>query len=322
MAGEHPNYHQLLYFWAVVREGGVAKAAEALHVTPQTISGQLKLLQASINGRLLSRVGRRLEPTDLGRAVFRLAEDIFARGLELAEFIRAGTPRAAVPLLVGIADALPASMVCAALAPAQGTRLTCREGTLEVLLSDLGAHRLDLVLAASALPSSSPLKGSSYLLSESDVVFFATGAVARSLKGRFPHNLDRAPWLLPLPGSAIRRVLDAWFGRHGIVPSIVAELDSSALLHAMAAQGAGVTCAPAEIEKELVARHGLGVIGRARDVRARLYAIALERRVQLPAVAAILGRPTVTNGGTPGVLRGSATQRSAAADGGRDPEYA
>ena len=60
MAAEHPNYHQLLYFWAVVREGGVVKAAEALHVTPQTISGQLKLLQGSINGRLLSRVGMTL----------------------------------------------------------------------------------------------------------------------------------------------------------------------------------------------------------------------------------------------------------------------
>jgi LysR family transcriptional activator of nhaA len=58
----------------------------------------------------------------------------------------------------------------------------------------------------------------------------------------------------------------------------------------MAGQGAGLICAPAEIEKELVARYGLGVIGRARDLRARFYAIVLERRVQLPALAAILDR--------------------------------
>jgi len=290
VAAEHPNYHQLLYFWAVVREGGVVRAAESLHVTPQTISGQLKLLQASINGRLLSRVGRRLEPTDLGRAVFRVAEDIFARGLELAEFIRAGTPRAAVPLLVGIADALPASMICAALAPAIGTRLSCREGELDALLSDLGAHRLDLVLAASALPSSSPLRGSTYLLSESDVLVLAAGSLARRLKGRFPRNLDRAPWLLPLPGSAIRRAIDAWFGRQGIVPNIIAELCSSELLQEMAARGAGLICAPAEVEQEMAARHGLAVIGRARDVRARLYAIALQRQVQPPVLTGILGR--------------------------------
>ncbi len=294
MAAEHPNYHQLLYFWAVVREGGVVKAAESLHVTPQTISGQLKLLQTSMDGRLLSRVGRRLEPTDLGRAVFRIAEDIFARGLELAELIRAGTPRAAVPLLVGVADALPASTVCAALAPAAGVRLSCREGELDALLSDLGAHRLDLVLAASALPSSSPLRGSSTLLSESDVLVLAAGSVARRLKGRFPRNLDRAPWLLPPPGSAIRRVIDAWFGRHGIVPGIVAELSSSELLQAMAARGAGLICAPAEVEQELSVRHGLAVIGRARDLRARVYAIALERQVQLPVLAAILGRAAVS----------------------------
>jgi len=290
MAAEHPNYHQLLYFWAVVREGGVVKAAEALHVTPQTISGQLRLLQGSINGRLLSRVGRGVEPTDLGRAVFRLAEDIFARGLELAEFIRADSPPSAVPLLVGIADALPSSMVCAALAPALGTRLVCREGELEALLSDLGAHRLDVVLAAGALPSSSALRGSSHLLAESDVVFFASSAVARRLKGRFPNSLDRAPWLLPPAGSAIRRAIDGWFGRHRIAPSIVAELHSPHLLQALAAQGAGIICAPADIEEEIVRQHGLSVIGRTGELRARLYAIAVERRVHLPVLAAILSR--------------------------------
>ena len=71
MVANHPNYHQLLYFWSVVREGGVVKAAQALHVTPQTVSGQLKLLEAQFPDRQLSRVGSGLEPTDLGRTIFR-----------------------------------------------------------------------------------------------------------------------------------------------------------------------------------------------------------------------------------------------------------
>lgn len=292
MAGEHPNYHQLLYFWAVVREGGVVKAAQALHVTPQTISGQLKLLQQSINGRLLTRVGRRLEPTDLGRSIFRLAEEMFARGLEIAEFIRSDSPRGPLPLLVGVADSLPDAMVCAALTPAlapqSGARFVCREGPLDALLSDLGAHRLDVVLSASALPSSSSLRGSSHLLAECETVFLAVPALAHGLSSRFPENLNGAPWLLPGAGTAIRRALDAWFGRRSIVPNIIGEVDDDHLMIALAARGAGVICIPGQIEKELVRHHGMTVLGRNTELLARVYAIVAQRRVQSPALRAIL----------------------------------
>ena len=44
----HLNYSHLQYFWAVAREGSIVKAAEVLHLTPQTISGQLKLLEESV----------------------------------------------------------------------------------------------------------------------------------------------------------------------------------------------------------------------------------------------------------------------------------
>lgn len=294
MTAQHPNYHQLLYFWAVVREGGVLKAAEALHVTPQTISGQLKLLQSWVNGRLLIRVGRGLEPTDLGRSVFRLAEEIFPRGLELGELIRSGGLGEPQPLLVGVADALPDSTVCRVLAPsldpALGTRLVCREGPLDVLLTDMGAYRLDMVLSASALPSSSPLRGVSQLLAECDVSFYAAPVVARRLKGRFPDNLDGAPWVLPAAGTAVRRSLDAWFGRHGIAPSIVAEVDNSHLMRSLASEGLGVVSAPADIGPEIVRQHGMTKIGSTDEVRARIYAVTLKGRTLTRAVSAILSR--------------------------------
>ena len=35
----HLNYSHLHYFWAVAREGSIAKASQSLHLTPQTISG-------------------------------------------------------------------------------------------------------------------------------------------------------------------------------------------------------------------------------------------------------------------------------------------
>ena len=67
----HLNYSHLHYFWAVAREGSMVAAAEVLHITPQTISGQLKMLEDSVGGELFNRVGRRLELTEADRARLR-----------------------------------------------------------------------------------------------------------------------------------------------------------------------------------------------------------------------------------------------------------
>ena len=39
------NFKHLYYFWRVAKAGGVARASEQLHLTPQTISGQIGLLE-------------------------------------------------------------------------------------------------------------------------------------------------------------------------------------------------------------------------------------------------------------------------------------
>lgn len=60
------NYHHLLYFWTVVREGGVSRAAEKLRLAQPTISAQVKALEDAFGQRLLDRQGRRLVLTDAG----------------------------------------------------------------------------------------------------------------------------------------------------------------------------------------------------------------------------------------------------------------
>ena len=56
------NYHHLLYFWTVVREGRISRAAEKLRVSQPTISAQLKLLEEALGERLFHRQGRTLRP--------------------------------------------------------------------------------------------------------------------------------------------------------------------------------------------------------------------------------------------------------------------
>ena len=75
----HLNYSHLLYFWTVAREGSIAKASEVLHITPQTISGQLKLLEESVGEPLFQRAGRGLSLTAIGELPPIEEEQLFKR---------------------------------------------------------------------------------------------------------------------------------------------------------------------------------------------------------------------------------------------------
>ena len=75
-AMEWLNYHHLLYFWQVANEGSIVKASEKLHLTPQTISAQIKSLEESLGHKLFMRQGRNLTLTPDGEEVLQYADDI------------------------------------------------------------------------------------------------------------------------------------------------------------------------------------------------------------------------------------------------------
>lgn len=285
----HLNYTHLLYFWSVVREGGVAAAAAALHLTPQTVSGQIKLLEDQLQGALFEKQGRRLVPTELGRIAFAYAEEIFPKGLELASVLRGARTRGSRQVAIGVADAVPKLVTWRVLEPLLAGdgrfHMICHEGPLPVLLEDLAAHRLDLVLATSAVPADAAIKAFSHLLGESELGFFAAPSLAKRLRKYFPQSLQDAPLLVPTDRSANRRVLDSWFERLGITPRIVGELDDSALIKTFAQHGVGAFAAPLAIETEIIRQYGVVRIGRIEELKARFFAISTERRIKHPAVA-------------------------------------
>ncbi|HEX9189669.1 MAG TPA: LysR family transcriptional regulator, partial [Vicinamibacteria bacterium] len=98
------NYHHLLYFWAVAREGGVTRASEHLRLAQPTISGQLKALEEALGEKLFERTGRRLVLTDVGRVVFRYADEIFSLGRELQDTLKDRPTGRPVRFNVGVAD--------------------------------------------------------------------------------------------------------------------------------------------------------------------------------------------------------------------------
>ena len=104
------NFKHLHYFWAVAKAGSVTKAGERLHLTPQTISGQLSLFEESIGYQLFNRVGRRMELTDSGRIALGYADEIFSLGNAMQDALRTSSASRALVFKVGIIDAVPKSL--------------------------------------------------------------------------------------------------------------------------------------------------------------------------------------------------------------------
>lgn len=286
------NYKHLLYFWAVAKHGGVVKAAQFLHVTPQTISGQIQLLEGHFGRELFNKHGRGLELTDAGQLAFSYAEDIFNLGSELDQVVR--QPRGVsrpLELRVGIADAVPKMVACRLLEPAlqgdQPFKVVCSEWKLDSLLAELAVHRLDLVLSDRPLPTGLSVNAFSHRLGGSGVGFYAVPALAKSLKGNFPANLNGAPMLVPGADSAMGGRLAQWLSKNKLRPRIVGEFDDGALLKALGHQGHGVFMAPTVLHDEVCRQYQVKRIGEVADLIEEFYVISVERRITHPGVAAI-----------------------------------
>jgi LysR family transcriptional activator of nhaA len=285
------NYKHLHYFWVVAKSGGVAKAGERLHVAPQSISGQMRLLEAAVGSPLWGRSGRKLELTETGHLVFDYADRLFTVGEELQAALRERPGGVQTVFRAGVADVVVKSLAYRMLQPALALdnppRLSCREGRLAELLSHLAVHRLDLVLSDRPMHSSMNVRGFNHLLGECGVVFLAAPVLARRLHKGFPASLDGAPFLMPGEDSAVRARLTRWFDRLEIRPRVVAEFDDTALLKAFAQAGAGVFAMPALVAEQVAVQFHVSEIGRTDEVIEQVYAITGERRLTHPAVVAI-----------------------------------
>jgi LysR family transcriptional activator of nhaA len=293
------NYKHLHYFWTVVRTGGVLRASEELHLSAQTLSGQIKLLEEWLGRPLLKKVGRNVEPTEAGRMVMQYADEIFTLGQEMEDAMRGGreAPRAPV-LKVGLVDSVPKAIAYHLLEPALRLepvpRLQCPEGKLPALMAELALRRVDLVISDVPLPGNLGIKAFTHLLGGSGITFFASERLLkkhalslRQVRVRFPAPLGHLPMLLPATDSALRLRLDGWLRQQGIAPRIAAEFDDTALMKAFGREGLGVFPAPAVLAKEIARQFEVEALGGPDDLVEEFYAISIERRISHPGVAAI-----------------------------------
>ena len=285
------NYKHLRYFWAVAKSGSIARASEQLHLTPQSISGQLRELEVSLGVDLFRRAGRGLKLTDAGRRILSYAEEIFTLGDELLHVVRDQSVKKSLPFTVGIADSVPKSVAYRLVEPAlhlaEPVRLVCREGRLTSLLAELAVNRLDMVIADRPMPANLNVRGFSHLLGESDLTVFGAAALVKTLNGTFPALLDGAPFLMPGEDTAIRPRLEQWLEAQRLHPHIIGEFDDSAMLNAFGQAGAGFFVAPTAIAGYVCEQYRVDVVGRIDSVSEQLFAITTERHLTHPAIVAI-----------------------------------
>ena len=285
------NYKHLHYFWAVAKSGGVAKAGERLHVTPQSISTQMRQLESTVGDKLWRRAGRKLELTDTGNMVLEYADRLFSVGEELKEALRGrhGAPQA--PFRVGVANMVPKTLAHQLLAPAlllpEVGRLSCEEGQFAELLAKLAVHRLDLVLSDRPMHASMNVRGYNHLLIQCGVSVLAAPTLARRLRRGFPHSLDQAPMLLQGVDAAIRPRLMQWFDELRIRPRIVAEFDDTAMMKVFGEAGSGAFTVPTVVAARVARQVNAQIVGHTEEVIEQIYAVSSERRIRHPAVMAI-----------------------------------
>ena len=285
------NYHHLLYFWTVAREGTIAKASETLLLSQPTISEQIRSLEGSLGVKLFQKQGRNLVLTDAGRVAFQYADEIFTRGREMSDVLRGRAAGRTARFTIGIADVVPKLIAYRLILPAlklsDPVHLVCREGKPDKLLSQLAIHELDLVISDAPLDPSIRIQAFSHLLGQSHLSFFAHPRIVKRTKSRFPRCLDGMPFLMPADNSDLRRSLEHWFESKGVRPVVVGDFDDSALAAVFSQAAVGAFVAPTATEAQVKKQYGLSLLGRTRDIVESFYAISLDRRLKHPAVIAI-----------------------------------
>ena len=285
------NFNHLRYFWTVARAGSVTAAAKELHLTQPAVSAQIRALEQAVGEPLFTKRGRGLALTETGQLTYQYADEIFRLGRELAGTLR-GAPGSQVQrFAVGMTDAMSKLIAYRLLQPALAMdppiRLVLREDKQARLLADLSIHVLDLVLSDTPLAPQVKVQAYHHLLGESGVSIFGTDDLVRSRRRRFPQSLDGAPFLMPIGTTALHRDLEQWFDAIGVRPTIVAELEDSAVLKVFGAQGTRLFAAPTAIENDVRRRYGVRLLGSTTEVVERFYAITVDRKIKHPAVLAI-----------------------------------
>ena len=108
-----------------------------------------------------------------------------------------------------------------------------------------------------------------------------------------PRSLSTAPFVLPAPGSALRRLVDRWLTANGVRARVVAEIDDAAMMRTFGARGHGVFPVRLALSAEIADALGAELVGNLDGVEEAYFVLSYERRVRHPFVAELVERARV-----------------------------
>jgi LysR family transcriptional activator of nhaA len=272
----------------VCKQGSVTKAADALFLTPQTVTGQIKALEDRMDGKLTKRNGRSVEPTELGQLVYKYADRMFGLSYEMLDIVNY-SQRSNILFDVGVADALSKRLVSKILLTTipedDSIHLRCFESTHEMLLEQLAQHKLDMILSDCPVDSGKSPGLFSKKLGESRMSFFTTSEIKGA---KFPEVLEQRKLLIPGSRTSMGRKILQWFDQQGLQPNVLGEFDDVALMKAFSQYKKDVIfLAPSIYISDIRGDRPLQMIGHIDELKEEYYVIFAERMIQHPAVKSV-----------------------------------
>jgi len=198
----------------------VGRVAASLNVTQPAVSKALAELERGLGLSLFERTARGVNPTAYGECMIRHARSVLgdlaqARD-ELRDLMQGASGKAAVGALPAAAPALLPRAVALLKQRAPGTTIFIREGTMDTLLPELRAGKLDVIVGTLPHNGAGRDLDEKILFEErTTVVAGRSHPLAKLRKLNWP-ELGNYPWVLPPAGSLLREPLEDAFQRNGV----------------------------------------------------------------------------------------------------------
>lgn len=278
------NYHHLLYFSVIAKEGSIARASERLLIGQSALSSQLKQLEESLGQKLFERKNRSLVITEAGKIALEYAEEIFKKGEEFIQVFNNKSLAYKSHYRIGVADSLPKILACKLVEEAQKVGddcfVTLTEGTPKELLEKLNGHKIDIILSNSSSVSSSR-DIFSRSAGKAKVGVYGAKKYAKYSQG-FPYSISGLPLILPTKHSKLRYDIEHIFQELHIQYDLVAEVQDSSVKKLMCEHGKALILIPEFAAKPLVKSERLFKIGRVPQLVEEYWLISQKRTINNP----------------------------------------
>lgn len=237
----HATLHQLRIFLAVARHSSFARAAEDLHLSPPTLSLQVKQLAETVGQPLFEQLGKKIYLTAAGKTLAEACEDIQSRMERLSEDLAAlqGVERGSLKLaiLTTVKYTVPKLLggFCAA---HPGIEVAMLVGNREKLLQRLANNEDDLYIMGQP-PEQMDVVSEAF--ADNPLVLVAPPDHPLTGKKKIaPSRLNSEPFILREPGSGTRLTAEKFFASQGVTLKNRLEVGSNEAIKQTVAGGLGL----------------------------------------------------------------------------------